>query len=453
MYIYKRGVFLHLDRGKNPRYFFCMEKRAVENVLRICFLLFFVLILSAFFSLAFRPQKLISEEENRTLQTLPAFSFKSFLSSEYQDQLENAAADQLLFSKEIKYGVKQFYNALTSGFSALCAKNSASQTAALSESGEVAPTADISAAVSGDSSLEPAEEILPEKYDYVYTEVVAGKLYKLDESGYIIHKALPPEMYNFDLYDPDMLAAVKYPKYVFFIDTSLSTDFTEPGKFKPFDYIKTQIPADGYAELTFRNFEEYKQLFYQTDHHWNYKGSYKGYTLIMKMMEGEGVQLLEPVRTHTYNTVYNGSNARDNLLRVANELFTVYEFDLPPYKTFVDDVEAEYGYRSLYVSDEDFPHNTYSNHYGMYYGDDHAKVVYKFNQPEKESILILATSYSNAINELVASHYNETHILDFRYYKKTYGKPIDAQSYMEENHLSKLLLLGDISSLGYKRKN
>ena len=116
----------------------------------------------------------------------------------------------------------------------------------------------------------------------------------------------------------------------------------------------------------------------------------------------------------------------------------MYEFDLPPYTTFVDDAETEYGYRSLYVSDDDFPHNTYSNHYGMYYGDDHAKVVYKFNQPEKESILILATSYSNAINELVASHYNETHILDFRYYKKTYGKPIDAQAYMEENHLSKL---------------
>ena len=61
-------------------------------------------------------------------------------------------------------------------------------------------------------------------------------------------QSLPPEMYNFDLYDPDMLAAVKYPKYVFFIDTSLSTDFTEPDKYKPFEYIKTQIPADGYAE-------------------------------------------------------------------------------------------------------------------------------------------------------------------------------------------------------------
>ena len=251
------GVFFHLDRGKNPRYFFCMEKRAVENVFRICFLLFFVLILSAFFSLAFRPQKLISEEENRTLQTLPAFSFKSFLSSEYQDALENAAADQLLFSKEIKYGVKQFYNALTSEFSALCTKKTTAQTVVQAETGEDVLLADVSAS-------ETEEEILPEKYDYVYTEVVAGKLYKLDESGYIIHKALPPEMYNFDLYDPDMLAAVKYPKYVFFIDTSLSTDFTEPDKYKPFDYIKTQILADGYAELTFRNFEEYKQLFYQT---------------------------------------------------------------------------------------------------------------------------------------------------------------------------------------------
>ena len=63
------------------------------------------------------------------------------------------------------------------------------------------------------------------------------------------------------------------------------------------------------------------------------------------MLEGADVKILEPTRTHTYHTIYNGSLARDNALKCSTEEFTVYEFDIPPYKTYVNDVEAVYGYR------------------------------------------------------------------------------------------------------------
>ena len=170
------------------------------------------------------------------------------------------------------------------------------------------------------------------------------------------------------------------------------------------------------------------------------------------MLEGNNVNLVIPTGTITYDTIYNGSLSRDNLLKTSTEKFTVYTFSIPQYKTFVNDVEKQYGYRDWYVSSTDCPHKTYSNHYGMYYGDDYAKVVYKFNNPSAQSILIISTSFSNAVNELIASHYNETHVLDFRYYRKTYGERIDAQKYMEKNHLTKLLIIGDLPSLGYVRE-
>ena len=169
------------------------------------------------------------------------------------------------------------------------------------------------------------------------------------------------------------------------------------------------------------------------------------------MLEGKDVELLKPTGTHTYDTIYNGSYARDNLLKCATEKFTVYEFDIPPYTTYVNDKQTEYGYRSYYVSDDDFPHKTYSNHYGMYYGDDWAKVVYDFGCPEKENLLILGTSFTNAVNEVIASYYNKTHILDFRHYKKQYGKNINAQKYMEENDISKVVIIGHLTSLGYRK--
>lgn len=377
--------------------------------------------------------------------------------------MENSIGDQLLFSSEIKYGVKQFYNSLTETTNKLTSHNKNHLVLDSSNSEAFAVKIDQTCLENDiiDESLsdEPLEEVVseieieqPDKNCYTYKEVVAGKLYKIDDSGYIVEKAHAPEEYTFELYDPEMLSAVTKPKYLFFIECSESADFNDLKKYNAFDYIKNQFTMDGYDWLSYNSYEEYKKYFYQTDHHWNYHGAYIGYTKIMKMLEGKNVQLIEPVNTHIYNTIYNGSLARDNLLKCSTEKFTVYEYDLPEYKTFVNDEEKEYGYRSYYVSDEDFPHRAYANHYGMYYGDDWAKVVYDFDQPEKENLLILGTSFTNAVNELIASHYNKTHVLDFRYYRKQYGERINAQKYMEENNISKMLIIGNISSLGFRAK-
>ena len=451
-----------------------------KNVVSIFFLLFFITILTGFYSIAFRPQTDISEAEQRTLQKIPAFSFESFTQGTFQTEMDQAVSDQFLFSAEIKQLVKDFDNYLVSLTSDIAGKSvvttvytevidaetSAAETSGVEASDDV-NTAQIIAEnitkitaekitdattenVAPQQVVEPPKPVQIEKYPYIYTEVIDKYIYKLDDSGYIIQKACDPNTYDFDIYDPEMLKKVTYPKYLYFINSSMSVDFREPHKYDPLSVIKQYIEMDGYDEIKFDNFEEYKKYFYQTDHHWNYRGSYEGYKQCIRMLEGEDVKVLEPTRTHTYHTIYNGSLARDNALKCSTEEFTVYEFDIPPYKTYINDEEAVYGYRDLYVSDDDYPHNTYSNHYGMYYGDDHAKVVYVFDNPEAQSLLILGTSYSNAVNELIASHYKETHVLDFRHYKKQYGKAIDAQSYMEENNLDKLLIIGDISSIGHK---
>ena len=426
------------------------EKSRYKKNFSLIFVILCVISLGLFYSVIFRGQKNESIEENRTLQKVPRFSMSGFWKGEYQTKMEDSIGDQMAFSIEIKTGVKKFYNQLTGKTSradSFFAKGNGG--GEINGNGSVYQSSDASNQSSSQVPVIPSQ---PDKNSYTYKEVVAGKVYKIDESGYLLAMHHEPEEYNFDLYDPKMLAEVTFPKYLFFIETSESTDFNDIQKSRAFEYIKQTFPMDGYDRLSFNSFDEYKNYFYQTDHHWNFIGSYTGYTKIMRLLEGEGVDVLRPSGRHTYHTVFNGSRSRDNLLGSATEEFTVFKFNLPEYKTFVNDVERAYGFRDRYVSDEEYPNKLYSNHYGLYYGDDRAKVVYDFNQPEKESILILGTSYTNAINELVASHYNQTHILDFRYYKEWYGEPINAQKYMEKNHLTKLLIIGDISSLGYLRK-
>ena len=426
------------------------KKNVLKKIGGIIFTVLCAALLWLFYSLIFRRQENISIEENRTLQKVPAFTFADFAAGKFQEEMENSISDQMLFSKEIKYGVKQFYNGLTALTAELDFKTEKQKTV-LAAFGEPDIANEIES--NADPVQDEAVEIeQPDKNCYTYKEVVAGKLYKLDDSGYIVEKARAPEEYEFKLYDSAMLSQITFPKYLYFIETPQSADFNDLKKYNAFDYIKKQMPEmDGYDMLRYNSFDEYKNLFYQTDHHWNYKGSYTGYTQIMRMLEGDDVELLKPKGCHTYNTVYNGSYARDNLLKCATEKFTVYEFDIPPYKTYVNDRQKEYGYRSYYVSDDDFPHKTYSNHYGMYYGDDWAKVVYDFEAPEKENLLILGTSFTNAVNELIASHYNKTHILDFRHYRKQYGENINAQKYMEKNNISKVVIIGHLTSLGYRK--
>ena len=313
-----------------------------------------VLVLCLFYSVLFRPQKEISIEENRTLQKVPAFSVKAFLKGTFQDEMERSIGDQLLFSIQIKYGVKQAFNFLTKQTAKLDGK-SRIQTSTIAPIDEVTRSnaspqnnsASDTTKTSTTSTLIPAP-VQPDKNSYTYKEVVAGKLYKLDDSGYIVEKPHAPEEYEFELYDPKMLEAVTFPKYLYFIECSESADFNDLYKYNAFDYIKKHMPPmTGYDKLNYNSFDEYKRLFYQTDHHWNYHGSYIGYTQIIRMLEGPNVEIQKPVRTHVYDTIYNGSLARDNLLKCSTEKFTVYEYDLPPYKTYVNDEEKEYGYRSL----------------------------------------------------------------------------------------------------------
>ena len=83
----------------------------------------------------------------------------------------------------------------------------------------------------------------------------------------------------------------------------------------------------------------------------------------------------------------------------------------------------------------------YINHYAKYYGDDYAEVIFDFSNPNKQNLLVLCTSYSNAIKQLLASHFNKTYYIDLRH-----NKDFKVNEYIEENDIDKVLLLGDIYS-------
>ena len=235
-----------------------------KNVLCIVFLIFFFIILSGFYSIVFRPQKDISEAEQRTLQKIPSFKFEKFTSGEFQSEMDQAVSDQFVYSDAIKQLVKDFDNALVSYTSRMFSTTTNKTEAVVPATFEsVDVTNDISEGTKNQDILETTDitspeqiidmpeeivpepvPVLPQKYDYIYTEVITKYIYKLDDSGYIIQKASDPNTYDYDLYDPEMLERVTYPKYLYFINTCMSVDFREPQKYDPLSVIKEHISMD-----------------------------------------------------------------------------------------------------------------------------------------------------------------------------------------------------------------
>ena len=88
-------------------------------VFSVIFLVGIITSLFLFYSILFRKQLDISDDEKRTLQKIPIFSFSSFWDKSYQQKMEESVGDQLLFSQQIKYGTKQFYYYFTNQFANL----------------------------------------------------------------------------------------------------------------------------------------------------------------------------------------------------------------------------------------------------------------------------------------------------------------------------------------------
>ena len=128
----------------------------------------------------------------------------------------------------------------------------------------------------------------------------------------------------------------------------------------------------------------------------------------------------------------------------ADELFRAYSYPLPKMKTVLNGKNGQYGHRSVYEKDR-YPTDELRNHYAYYYGGDYGEILIDNGSSRGRNLLLIADSYSNPINLLLASHFDRTCVIDLRYYEKDTGKPFDISGCISENRITDVLLLGDIA--------
>lgn len=372
--------------------------------------LFLILFAASVFLLllpAFTGRREISELENRTLTAFPALKAESFFSGSFQDDLEKALGDHLMGSEDVRRLVKDGQAwVLNQEHNTVYALNPALRSG--------------------------------------YTQIADGYYTYGGDTARIVEKPKDRSAQEDSLRafaeQISMIPDVKI--YLYFIQNSRSVDFDRPGdSTELYDRICSFFRLDGSAAFSFTDYEDYCRWFYQTDHHWNNRGSYRGYCEIVSLME-KGEPLTHGDETE-FPFAFNGSYARQTRQLCADEPFRVYSFDLPKHTVTLNGKRGKYGRLDAYLKGR-YETEALTNHYANCYGGEYGEIVYDFGATGKGSLLVIASSYSNPINALIASHFDRTTVVDPRYWEDWTGEPFDPAVCTARARADTVLLLGDI---------
>lgn len=227
--------------------------------------------------------------------------------------------------------------------------------------------------------------------------------------------------------------------YLYYIERDIDIDFETNKKAMIYEYLKDQLNLEiKTSKLEINNIEEYKEYFYKTDHHWNYKGSYKGYLDIIKLLE------LNDKKYNNKEVCLKSKMAGSRSNSIGGqqyfiEDFCAYKFDLPKHDIYINNkLVSSYG-----DYDELMKTQPSRVSYGSYYGGDYGLIEFDYNKQHQDNLLIIGESYDNAINELVSSYFNKTYNVDLRHYENHMGEKFNIVKFIKENNIDKVLFVGN----------
>lgn len=355
-----------------------------------------------------KQQKPTSLSENRTLQQFEHFTINSYLDGSYQSKLETALSDQFIGGETIKTQTKNFLNIFDYNYipKSVCKNN--------------------------------------------YVRLSAG-YYNFNCGDSLVIKYIDLEEKNVQNIKDRINVYNKLNDYVdtyyYFLSTSNIFNFeTNEYTVDILKILKENLKGKYHiSSLEFKNYDDYANYFYKTDHHWNHKGSYEAYKDIISLMRPND-KLLIPVEEVVFDDIiFYGSMARISQIFDYKETFKVYKFYFPTMDILNNRSGYTYG-REMYYLNEIYDTDKLANHYGLYYGGDSAEVIFDTNKG-KYNVLILGSSYTNAIDKLIASHFKKTYDVDLRHYQNTFGEKFNIKKYIDENDIDKVIILADYGFL------
>ena len=330
--------------------------------------------------------------EGRPYTRLPSPSVDSFLSGDFQDNLESYTADALPLRETLLLGKASLQRLSISEMAALLGYDAYHT---FFGSGYLHET-------EGNRLLAAPARQSKKALNGLAASVDSINDFVASNPGYTYYFAMP---YRSDVLGIGPLAGL--------VSEPLDAEFLQSRIFSRLSPDITQI------DLMPSSYEKFKEDYFKTDHHWNIKGAYKAYCIINEAM-GNASSTLPCGELLTFPTAqFYGSEARSGLdTSVGPDMIEDYEFALPHYETWIygELMPNDFAASTQAYIDGFQPDNPFVNLYADYWHADYGQIVF-VNQDNKASknLLIVADSFSNPMERMFLSSYSRVYVYDPRY--------------------------------------
>lgn len=372
----------------------------IKNLLKICFVAAVTAFLAVGLAKAVLAPTDINAYEMRYAEKIPPLSVEKYLDGSFQNDTDSALGDQILFSAYYK----KLYNELSS---------------------------------MADTLFTPLRHGISDRYlSYRDTFIYNGQL---------INPTVPLEVYEEGLRDTagyinEEIAQMQGVEvYLYYVENDSEINFETGEKTGTYEFFRDllNLPAKNCAKFEVNSFEDYHELFYTGDHHWNHKGSYKGYCQLLEMLD-PGARPLVPEEEMDVPGVFIGSKALLTGTTHYAERMKAYRYPFPDIEIRVNGEVLPYHGELENLMKAGGDHCSYTS----IYGDDLGCAVFSVGNGEGERLLVVGDSYDNAILKPLSCHFGQLHSVDARYFPVQTGQLLDISDYVEKNDIDKVLLLG-----------
>ena len=218
---------------------------------------------------------------------------------------------------------------------------------------------------------------------------------------------------------------------------------------QPADYgflqaeLLDRLPAECIAvDLSNDDADEYFRKYFRTDHHWQIEGAVDAYA---KTVSSLGKEPIDVEFFEVNAGPFYGSNARSGLFtgyadtiddarfELGDLAITANEQDRP-----IDWLDAGYAEGFTHYSKADEFDDVYG---GYFHGGPAMLHIVNRDIPDGETILLVADSYSNNVEDLFACNYRDVYVVDPRHFAGSDYAGWDIDAFIEHEDVSAVVFL------------
>jgi hypothetical protein len=218
--------------------------------------------------------------------------------------------------------------------------------------------------------------------------------------------------------------------------------FNEADNGQGIAYFENNLPESlSLEKFMLTSMDDHLSYYYRTDHHWTVYAILRAYQDIHGLLSinyPEITTMLNPDGIHHFQNIeFLGLWARRTLFPIDGDDFLVEMIEIPPYEMYIRGILIEDDLRGRYFSGA-YSLIPYTNHFNEFYGSVTSLIEYKFENSSDRNLLIIGSSFRNALDPLLASHYNHTYCIDLRY-----NTSFSLSDFLAEHDVDDILIVGD----------